>query len=101
MPANSCKHRFYFYNLLPKILFPESLPEGKDFFYPKLSYIILLQFICSLMISQLHDSVLYSRDRNVPSYAFWHYFGVPLTPIFCLKIYFISRLPAVSLPKNS
>lgn len=39
MPANSCKHRFYFYNLLPEILFPkilfpkillpESLPEGK------------------------------------------------------------------------
>ena len=46
MPANSCKHRFYFYNLLPeillpKILLPESLPEGKDFFYPKLSYMIL------------------------------------------------------------
>lgn len=84
MPANSCKHRFYFYNLLPEILFPknllpESVPEGKDIFYPKLSYIILLQFICSLMISRLHDSVLYSRDRNVPSYAFWHYFGVPLT----------------------
>ena len=37
MPANSCKHRFYFYNLLPKIL----LPEGKDFFYPKLSYMML------------------------------------------------------------
>ncbi|MBD8994411.1 MAG: hypothetical protein EGR07_06845 [Prevotella sp.] len=36
MPANSCKHRFYFYNLLP-----ESLPEGKDFFYPKLSYMML------------------------------------------------------------
>lgn len=84
MPANSCKHRFYFYNLLPKILLPESLPEillpeGKDFFYPKLSYIILLQFICSLMISRLHDYVLFSSDRNVPSYAFWHYFGVPLT----------------------
>lgn len=79
MPANSCKHRFYFYNLFPKILFPEILPEGKDFFYPKLSYIILLQFICSLMISQLHDYVLFSSDRNVPSYAFWHYFGVPLT----------------------
>ena len=47
--------------------------------YPKLSYIILLQFICSLMISQLHDYVLFSSDRNVPSYAFWHYFGVPLT----------------------
>ena len=29
MPANSCKHRFYFYNLLPEILLPESLPEGK------------------------------------------------------------------------
>ena len=46
MPANSCKHRFYFYNLFPKILlqeilFPESLPEGKDFFYPKLSYMML------------------------------------------------------------
>lgn len=41
MPANSCKHRFYFYNLLPKILLPESLPEGKDFFYPKLSYMML------------------------------------------------------------
>ena len=50
MPANSCKHRFYFYNLLPEILFPkillpeslpESLPEGKDFFYPKLSYMML------------------------------------------------------------
>ena len=84
MPANSCKHRFYFYNLLPeilfpKILFPKSLPEGKDIFYPKLSYIILLQFICSLMISRLHDYVLFSSDRNVPSYAFWHYFGVPLT----------------------
>lgn len=48
-------------------------------FYPKLSYIILLQFICSLMISRLHDYVLFSSDRNVPSYAFWHYFGVPLT----------------------
>lgn len=47
--------------------------------YPKLSYIILLQFICSLMISRLHDYVLFSSDRNVPSYAFWHYFGVPLT----------------------
>ena len=47
--------------------------------YPKLSYIILLQFICSLMISQLHDYVLFSSDRNVPRYAFWHYFGVPLT----------------------
>ena len=47
--------------------------------YPKLSYIILLQFICSLMISQLHDYVLFSSDRNVTSYAFWHYFGVPLT----------------------
>ena len=46
MPANSCKHRFYFYNLFPKILLqeillPESLPEGKDFFYPKLSYMML------------------------------------------------------------
>ncbi|RGK25931.1 hypothetical protein DXD25_13915 [Prevotella sp. TF12-30] len=46
MPANSCKHRFYFYNLFPEILFPEillpeSLPEGKDFFYPKLSYMML------------------------------------------------------------
>ena len=51
MPANSCKHRFYFYNLLPEILFPkilfpksllpESLPEGKDIFYPKLSYMML------------------------------------------------------------
>lgn len=42
MPANSCKHRFYFYNLFPKILFPEILlPEGKDFFYPKLSYMML------------------------------------------------------------
>ena len=51
MPANSCKHRFYFYNLLPKILLPEilfpeillpeSLPEGKDIFYPKLSYMML------------------------------------------------------------
>ena len=66
MPANSCKHRFYFYNLFPKILFPkilfpeilfpkilfpeilfpkillpESLPEGKDIFYPKLSYMML------------------------------------------------------------
>ena len=51
MPANSCKHRFYFYNLLPEILFPEillpeillpeSLPEGKDTFYPKLSYMML------------------------------------------------------------
>ena len=47
--------------------------------YPKLSYIILLQFTCSLMISRLHDYVLFSSDRNVPSYAFWHYFGVPLT----------------------
>ena len=42
MPANSCKHRFYFYNLFPKILLPEILlPEGKDFFYPKLSYMML------------------------------------------------------------
>ncbi len=41
MPANSCKYRFYFYNLFPEILFPESLPEGKDFFYPKLSYMML------------------------------------------------------------
>ena len=51
MPANSCKHRFYFYNLFPKILLPkillpeillpENLPEGKDIFYPKLSYMIL------------------------------------------------------------
>lgn len=42
MPANSCKHRFYFYNLFPEILFPEiRLPEGKDFFYPKLSYMML------------------------------------------------------------
>ena len=41
MPANSCKHRFYFYILFPKILLPESLPEGKDFFYPKLSYMML------------------------------------------------------------
>ena len=23
MPANSCKHRFYFYNLFPKILLPK------------------------------------------------------------------------------
>lgn len=34
MPANSCKHRFYFYNLFPKILFPknslsENSPSGK------------------------------------------------------------------------
>lgn len=29
MPANSCKHRFYFYNLFPKILFPKILlPES-------------------------------------------------------------------------
>ena len=47
MPANSCKHRFYFYNLFPKILLPKILfpkillPEGKDFFYPKLSYMML------------------------------------------------------------
>ena len=42
MPANSCKYRFYFYNLFPEILFPEILlPERKDFFYPKLSYMML------------------------------------------------------------
>lgn len=56
MPANSCKHRFYFYNLFPKILLPKFsfrnslseilfpkilLPEGKDFSYPKLSYMML------------------------------------------------------------
>ena len=23
MPANSCKHRFYFYNLFPEILLPK------------------------------------------------------------------------------
>ncbi len=39
MPANSCKHRFYFYNLFPEILLPKFSFRKFSFRKGKISFI--------------------------------------------------------------